>query len=87
MNVYTGSVSWVNIYPTISNDDTNIYLSDAVSSPAINHIGWGNLLNMSYFNGSDFGAYFTNTTNQGYSLQGFSAGIAGSYQHVTGTRF
>jgi hypothetical protein len=87
VTVYTGSVEWVNILPTISNDDTNIYLSDAISSPQVNHIGWGDLMNMSYFNGSDFNANYDITTNQGLYLQGFSVGMTGTYQHVTGTRF
>jgi len=79
--VYAGAVNWVNIYPTISNNDSGLFLTNAINSPEINHIGWGDVMNASYYNSAYFGYSYDITTDLYSPDTEFSVGMTGTYVH------
>jgi hypothetical protein len=82
VTLLNGYVYWVNLYPTLSNNDTSIFLSNVADIPAPNHYGWGNEMDYSFFNSSWFGVTYGPATSQSTNLDEFSVAITGTYLHI-----
>ncbi len=77
----TNYLYWVNLLPDIANE-SSIYLSNAIDSPELHHIGWGNVYNNSYFNSSYFEVNYMPATDQAYGMEAFSVAMTGKYTFI-----
>jgi hypothetical protein len=77
----TNYLYWVNLLPDISTD-TPLYLSDAIDTPELNHVGWGNVNDEAYFY-SSYASFapsdYVNSTTVNTGLNEFSVGMTGKY--------
>ena len=58
------------------------YLSTAIDSPELHHIGWGDIQDDAFFNSPSLEADYVNATTQGAGFTEFSVGMTGTYAFV-----
>jgi hypothetical protein len=80
ITLQAGSLYWVNINPSLSND-FQAFASTAINSPP-HHIGWGNYTDDSFFYSTYFNANYVNATTQGSYFTEFSVGMTGQYVQI-----
>jgi hypothetical protein len=82
VTLQAGVTYWINVTPVCTACAGRAFESNVPAAGGANHVGPADVLNLSYFNSSFFGANFTNTNNEG-TFPLFSFGIAGTL--ATGT--